>query len=178
MSLLRKSWTGANKVRTHCNHFNQCVPGSGFIFCRAEQPEESLPAWKRLDSKVCTEKLTTGEHDGDSLCLRRTYCFLLCTKEKHFLWKKKGYKNSSSDNQNAQEVDPKALEYIIFSKKKWFKKIQQLAWRCTRANCICSDDCERLWVLYFAHTHNKDYNNHLWVELQPTIIFIINWSII
>lgn len=153
MSPLRKSWTWANKVRTHCHHFNQCVPGSGFIFCRAEQPEESLPAWKRLDSKVCTEKLTTGEHDGDSLCLRRTYCFLLCTKEKHFLRKKKrGYKNSSSDDQNAQEVDPKALEYIMISKKNDLKKFSNRhddAREQTVSVLMIVKDCESL--VYCSH---------------------------
>lgn len=48
---------------------------------------------------------------------------------KHFLKKKrrKKPKDSASDNQNAQEVDAKALEYIIISIQKQTTKIQQLA---------------------------------------------------
>lgn len=70
--------------------FNQCVPGSVFIFCRAEPPVESLPATKRLDSMVCTEKLTTAEHDGGGL---RLIPSLFCTRKKRrdFFWKGKRF---------------------------------------------------------------------------------------
>lgn len=41
--------------------------------------------------------------------------------------RRKKPKDSASDNQNAQEVDAKALEYIIISIQKQTTKIQQLA---------------------------------------------------
>lgn len=55
----------ANKVHIYCQHFNRCV-GSGFIFFRAEQPEESLPVQNHRNYEVCMEKLAT-EGDRDSL---------------------------------------------------------------------------------------------------------------
>lgn len=74
------SWPSAHSLPL----FNQCVPGSVFVFCRAEPPEESLPASKRLDSMVCTEKLTTAEHDGGGLRLTASLFFLYQKEKKRF----------------------------------------------------------------------------------------------
>lgn len=76
------------------------------------------------------------------------------------LKKKRGYKNSSSDDQNAQEVDPKALEYIRILKKNYLKEYSNwddYAREQTVSVLMIVKDCESL---YIAHTHNKDYNNH------------------
>lgn len=66
--------------------------------------------------------------------------------------KKRGYKNSSSDDQNAQEVDPKALEYIMISKKNDLKKFSNRhddAREQTVSVLMIVKDCESL--VYCSH---------------------------
>lgn len=119
------SWPSAHSLPL----FNQCVPGSVFVFCRAEPPEESMPASKRLDSMVCTEKLTTAEHDGGGF---RLPFFFFCTRKKKRDFKKSGKRSSC--------ISQKTGSYVLLTMKKrvylfqWFGEYDSYA------------QSERLWL--------------------------------